>query len=328
MNQQKDLFGNIIGTTPKKIKLPKKEQITLSFSKAQVLDQCNLKYYYHYYGSNKKKKSIQEPNKEELWKLKKLSNYSMLMGQIIHDTIEIFFKKARKGEEWEYEQLIWLATKKLTDSIKYSKNYEIGQIDNLEYPPTPLKEIVLMGMDAEQLKKEGVELIEKCFTNFCDSEDLKDFYWDEHIIETAIVEKRVVFEITEGVKIDGKVDLAYYDNNEEFFHIIDWKTGELDFEDTSLQLVIYAIWANQELGVPIEYIRIYKAYLQKGKLDQLRFDEYEIERAKAKIAQDFISRMNLLHPKGMAAKTGAFEPRKEKNICALCPFETVCYHKN
>lgn len=328
MNQQRDLFGNIIGTVPKKKKPPKKEQVTLSFSKAQVLDQCNLRYYYHYYGSNKKKKSINEQDKEELWKLKKLSNYSMLMGKIIHDTIEIFYKKTRKGDEWEYEQLIWLATKKLNDSIEYSKSYEIGQIDNLEYPPTPLKEIVLMGMDAEQIREDGKDLIETCFKNFCESPDLKNFYWDEHISDTAIVEGKVFFEITEDVKIDGKVDLAYYDENEEFFHIVDWKTGELDFEDTSLQLVIYAIWANQELGVPIENIRIYKAYLKTGKLDQLRLDEYEVERAKAKISQDFVSRMKLLHPKGMEAKRAAFAPRMEKNICALCPFEAVCYHQN
>ena len=327
---QGNLFGNIEKPTAKtkKKKVVKEEKLTLSFSKAQVLEQCNLKYYYHYYGSNKKKKSIEEPNKGNLWNLKRLSNYSMLLGQIIHDTIEIFFKKAKKGEEWEYEQLIWLATKKLTDSIEYSKNYKIGQVDNLEFPIPPLKEIVLMGMDAEQIKKDGVELIEKCFTNFCDSPDLQDFFWSEHIAATAIVEKRVVFEIIDGVKIDGKVDLAYYDENEEFFHIVDWKTGEIDFEDTSLQLIMYAIWANQEMGIPIEDIKIYKAYLQKGNLEQLRLDEYEIERAKAKILQDFVSKMRLLHPKGMAARAGAFEPRLEENICALCPFEDMCHHKN
>lgn len=329
MNIQKDLFGNIIEAASSKKKKPSElEKLTLSFSKAQVLDQCNLRYYYHYYGSNKKKKYIQESNKEKLWKLKKLSNYSMLMGEIIHDTIEIFFKKAKKGDEWEYEQLIWLANKKLNDSIEHSKTYEIGQVETKEYPPKPLKEIVLMGMDAEQIKKDGMELIEKCFTNFCESPDLKDFYWSEHIAVNAIVEERVIFEITEDIKIDGKVDLAYYDENEEFFHIIDWKTGELDFEDTSLQLLMYAIWANQELGIPLEDIKIYKAYLQKGKLDQLRLSEYEIERAKAKITQDFVSRMKLLHPKGMEAKAKAFAPRKETNICALCPFEEVCYHQN
>ena len=327
---QGNLFENI-EKAPAKLeekKTVKKEKITLSFSKAQLLEQCNLKYYYHYYGSNKKKKSILEPNKEKLWDLKKLTNFSLLLGQIIHDTIEIFFKKAKKGEEWEYEQLIWLATKKLTDSIEYSKNYTVGQRDNLEYPIPTLKEIVLMGMDAKQIKKDGIELIEKCFTNFCGSHDLQDFFLSEHIASTSIVEKRVVFEIFDGVKIDGKIDLAYYDENEEFFHIVDWKTGEIGFEDTSLQLIIYAIWANQEWGIPIEDIRIYKAYLQKGKLEQLRLDEYEIARAKTKISQDFVSKMRLLHPKGMLAKTRAFEPRLEINICALCPFEDVCYNKN
>ena len=328
MNQQKDLFGNIVATTSKNIKLPKKDQVKLSFSKAQVLDQCNLKYYYHYFGSNKKKKSIEEPNKEMLWNLKKLQNYPMLIGNIIHETIELFYKKVKEGKDWEYEQMIWLANKKLNDSIEHSKTYKIGQVETKEYPPKPLKEIVLMGMDTEQIKKNGIELIETCFKNFRDSPDLKDFYWNEHISDTAIIEGKVSFEIIEGVKIDGKIDLAYYDENKEFFHIIDWKTGEIDFENTSLQLVIYAIWANQELGIPIENIKIYKAYLQVGKLDQLRLNEYEIERAKAKISQDFISRMKLLHPKGMAARKSAFEPRKEKNICALCPFETACYHKN
>ena len=197
----------------------------------------------------------------------------------------------------------------------------------MEFPIPPLKEIVLMKMDAEQIKKDGIALIEKCFTNFCDSPDFEPFFLDEYIISAAKVEERVFFEIFDGIVIDGKVDFAYYDENEEFFHIIDWKTGEIDFEDTSLQLLIYAIWANQELGIPVECIKIHKAYLQKGKLEELRLDEYEIERAKAKILQDFVSKMRLLHPKGMAAKAGAFEPRLEVNICALCPFEDVCNHE-
>ena len=203
MNQQKDLFGKTKENNikVKKKKTVKKEMLTLSFSKAQILEQCNLRYYYHYYGSNKKKKSIQELNKETLWHLKKLSNYSMLIGMVIHDTIEIFFKKAKKGDAWEYEQLLWLATKKLNDSIEYSKNYKVGQIDNLKYPIPPLKEIALMGMNAEQIRSDGIELIEKCLKNFCNIPELHFFYKSDHIAKNATVEKRVIFEITEGVKI-------------------------------------------------------------------------------------------------------------------------------
>lgn len=325
---QKDLFGNLIKTKEEKQrKKEKKEGVVVSFSKAQVLDQCNLKYYNHYYGGNKKKANG-DPNKETLWSLKKISNHPLLMGKIIHDTIEIFFNKVKNGEEWELEQLIWLANKKLTDAIAYSQNYKIGQEDTQQYPIDPLKEIALLGLDAEQLKKDGFDLIEKCFSNFCHSPDLKDFYWSEHIATTAIVEKRIIFELAEDVKIDGKIDLAYYDEDEEFFHIVDWKTGEPDFEDTSLQLLVYALWASQELGIPLEDIKIYKAYLEIGKLEQLRLDEYEIERAKTKILQDFAGRIRLLHPKGMAAKVSAFTPRKEPNICLLCPFEDVCYNQN
>lgn len=319
---QLDLFDKplpVVNISKAKKITDSKEKLKVgwSFSKMEMLSSCPRKYYYYYFGSSKRKSK--EENRGDIATSKNVSNIHIIVGDIVHESIAIFLKKRQKEDEWNFDRLVWLAKKKLNDIVDYTINLKKGQQEESEYATKICKEIY----DNISRKNEILEFanakIEQSLGNFYKSEYF-EFIRNSVFYADAIVEHPSKFSLND-INIDGKIDVAFYHDSK--FHIVDWKTSYSEYEETSAQLLVYALWAIEKHNKEIEEICIHKAYLLDGQIETLEFSQKHIARAKVKIRQS-IDEMNMLEKYGIEGIKGAFDCSDELEICKLCSFEKVC----
>ncbi len=308
---QYDLFNRLVDAP--------QEKIAWSFSKIGTLRQCPRKYYYQYYGS-KKRKALNEGSKETLIFLSKLSNKHLVSGSIIHTVIATYLKKRRDGDEWDLNRLNGWSKKLLSESILFSENLRDGISDVRLYPPDVLKEVYYSKVELSELKEEIETKIENNLTNFYESEKF-DHLKSGASKHGALIERRASFSLDDSTKIDGQIDVAFKENDKTI--IADWKTGKIEYQDTSLQLLTYALWMIEKEGLSLDQISIQKAYLQEDKVEELEFSEKHLFRARTRILQD-VEIMRGLHEFGNEAISDAFTKCNQQKICDLCPFQEVC----
>jgi hypothetical protein len=312
---QKDLFGNIIDpvTGPSK-------KISWSYSKMQSFRDCPRRYYYHYYGS-KKRVAKAEPLKEKLAALSKLSNRYMFQGQVIHLVISTFLKKQKVFEIWDENRLLSFAEKVINETINYNQRIANGaSIAVSTFQMTLLKEIQENIIDVEQLRAEVIAVARTCLHNFFSNPEF-DHLRKGATLVNAKIEGDTSFSLSDRVEVDGKLDLAFWSDGVLF--VADWKTGKKEMQDTSLQLLVYVLWAKALKEKSFTEVAIQKAYLQENSLERLEYSELHIDRARARILQDADMLLEM-HPFGVEGVSDAFTRYVGKN-CALCPFEKSCH---
>jgi hypothetical protein len=309
-----------IVTTPKVknvVEVKEKPKIGWSFSKMEMLNSCPRKYYYNYFGSSKRKSK--DDNREEISVSKNVGNIHILVGDIVHESIAIYLRKRQKDDEWNFDRLLWVAQKKLTDIVDYTIDFRKGQQKEGEYAIKICKEIY----DDISRKNEVLEFaknkIKQSVENFYNSEEF-EFIRNSAFYSDTIIENLAKFKLG-NINIDGRIDVAF--NNDGKFHIIDWKTSYAEYEETSVQLLVYALWAIDKHEKEIAEICIHKAYLLDGKIETLEFSRQHIERAKAKIRQS-VDEMKMLESYGIEGIIDAFDCCDEPKMCKLCSFEKIC----
>jgi CRISPR/Cas system-associated exonuclease Cas4 (RecB family) len=289
-----------------------------SYSKMEMLKSCPRKYYYNYFGAGKRK-AKEDTNKSEIAFLSKMSNIHTTVGTIVHESIAIFLRKRQKEEEWNFEQLKWLAEKKLNDTIDYTVKLKNGEETNNPFPLCPIKELFYNTSLKDEIIDFAKAKINISLEHFYNSEDYEKIRDNGFYIET-IVESMAKFKL-DNTNIDGVIDIAFEDDGK--FHIVDWKTSHYEPEETSVQLLVYALWAIEKHGKEIDEINIYKAYLLDGKIEPLEFTQKHLDRAKAKIRQS-VEEMTMLEQYGIDGIIEAFDCCDEPKVCKLCPFEKIC----
>jgi len=301
-------------------KVIKEEQHVISWSpsKMNTAKQCSRRLYYQYYGS-KKSKAKNDHDKERLQFLANFSNKSLVAGEIVHTVIASYFRKAKIGEIWSLDRLLGFAFHMLRQSVQYSKDIKAGKPLQTEYPPSILKEIYYGQVEEEIIVKEIKDKLEINLKGFIAAPKF------EHLrkggsLYTSVVEVKAKFELVKSVKIDGVIDLAFQDG--DVFRIADWKTGKSEDEDTSLQLLTYALWAAKKRNKKDSVI-IEKAYLAEDKLENLEYSDVHLERARVRIIQD-AEILRELHDFGIEGNSLAFTKCDKPRICMLCPFQEVC----
>ena len=305
-----------IDTTPVADEVKK---MSWSPSKIGTLKQCPRRFYYQYYGSKQSKAKFDD-NKERLQYLAGLSNKSLVAGEIIHNVIAVYFRKAKQKDVWATDRLISFALSMLRRSIQYSKDERAGIHNVVPYPPSILKEIYYVATNDQELFEEIAERLKISLKNFSES-DLFAHLRQNGKREDSIIEGKCIYTLPDNIKINGVIDIAFQDA--ENFWIADWKTGKYDQEETSLQLLSYALWATLQKGIPNQSVSIQKAYLLDNKLEPLVYSDEQLTRAKVRIIQD-VEILRELHDFGIEGNYQAFTKCQQQRVCNLCPFQEVC----
>lgn len=299
------------------------EKISWSPSKIGTQKQCSWKYYCQYYGS-KQTKAKSDENKSRLQYLAGLSNKSLVAGEIIHSVVAAYFRKGKQNEIWSADRLVNFALSILRAAIQYSKDERAGKHKIFTYPPPILKEIYYGSIDEKALYQEIADRLQTSLKNFHQSELFAHLRMNG-IKADAIIEGKCIYTLPEHIKVDGVIDLAFHDQGK--FWITDWKTGKVEEEETSLQLLSYALWATRQKGIPKEAVNIQKAYLLDNRLEPLEYSEEQLGRAKVRIMQD-VEILRELDEFGIEGRHEAFTKCKQPRICNLCPFQEVCDKSN
>lgn len=296
------------------------QAVSWSYSKMGTLRSCPRKFYYQYYGS-KKRSAKADPQKDKIIFLSKFSNRHLIPGSIVHDAIALYFRKAKANEKWDINKLKWRAHKMLNESIKYSielKNASI--VSSAKFPPDIFKELYYSTIPESELKDKMTEKINDNIDVFYSSEKFKHLKIGGQG-EDSIVENNASFLLTPSIEVNGKIDISFTSGND--FIIADWKTGNREIEDNSLQLLTYALWAIDQKKTEGKSIKIQKAYLIEDELEEFEYSETHLLRAKMKIIQDSES-LASLDKYGKKGVMEAFTKCGQKKICDLCAFQETC----
>ena len=297
-----------------------RNKFNYSYSRFETFDSCERKYYYSYYGS-KKTKALDEPLKEELIELSELANRHLIIGDILHSVISWFLKTAKKGDLKEYSQIENFAIRRLNNVLDNTMFFKSDGIKKeSEFPLPIIKELLYDYYNYLSLKNELEEAIRKNLNNFFNSAKFEDLR-NGALTDSAIIEGRSNFNLG-NIKVIGKIDLAFEKNG--LLTINDWKTGKSHFEETSLQLLIYALWARSKNEFQDKEIIIQKSYLAEDEIDVLKYSESQLYRTKAKIRQQ-VELLKEMEEFGNQAIESAFPVRKHEKKCRICPFEKICY---
>jgi len=292
--------------------------IDWSLSRMQILESCPRKYYFQYFGG-KMSVAQNDPNKDQINFLKLLSNEHLIAGDIVHFVIRSYFKNKRKGIDWDLGRLKSFARRIMKDACNYSAELRDEIYKEYKHIPKSLLEVYYNQQDpltlANQTGQKTDWLLDQFFNQDC-FEPLRA----GALQPDALIERKIGFNFP-GVHVDGVADIIYPEAGK--WVIADWKTGAKEAEDTSLQLLVYALWLIKEKGISQEDILIYKAYLNEGILEPLDFSKTQIQRARARIIQD-TERLKELEDFGSKGVIEAFTPCRQEKVCAQCSFKKLC----
>ncbi|MFC7043702.1 PD-(D/E)XK nuclease family protein [Halonotius sp. GCM10025705] len=112
-------------------------------------------------------------------------------------------------------------------------------------------------------------------------------------------------------------DLCHRDR-EGTFVVTDWKTRQPDvFEDHSLQLQTYALWAKTEFEPDIENLRLQLGFTGTGEFRSMAVTDDSLENTRNRIRTDIEA---WSHP----TKQSKFPTKPESEKCQSCSYQAAC----
>lgn len=314
--QQRDLFGNFIQEEKAD------ETFPWSHSRIGSLNSCPRKYFYQYYAS-KKRTAKNIVGKPRITFLSHLATKYLIIGTVIHDAIDNYFKRYKSGINYDLTMILNWAFERLQEVYTLTERARNNDSIELSSGAKIFKELYYKTVDQTKFKEEVREKIQTNLTNFYESEEFNDFR-NGGKLKSSELEKWIVFKLMNYAAIKGKMDLGF-DAGMKGYYVVDWKTGGVENEETSLQLLIYAIWSIETANIETHRVKLFKAYLQENKVEPLEFSDEHILRAKMRVIQD-TQTIEKLHKYGVDGVEEAFSRIDfPNNICQQCPYEEVCH---
>jgi RecB family exonuclease len=318
INDQTELFDNDSPTSEEMAGTL--NQVHWSFSRRETLERCPRQYYYEYFGS-KKSTNRDELLRQKVAQFKQIQNRHLRTGEILHLIIKTYFGKLRKGERWELSRLLSWAKDMIQKDREFSRNPTTLQSPpESKFPPTLLLEYYYQIPNREALWDKSEEKLSRSLTNFMNSSSYDEFR-QRAANENAKIEHRFRYEISQGIKVSGQIDLMDVQNEDAI--IVDWKSGQGSGENESLQLLTYSMWLKDEFHVSADHTRIYQVNLYEDITNCYVVTESKLSRARMRILQD-AERMEAIEKHGITGAEEAFTPCGQLKLCRLCSFQEIC----
>ncbi len=296
------------------------KHIAWSYSKRSLFEQCQRRYYYEYFGTASALASV-EPQYAQLRQLKALEGRHERAGSLLHKRIARYLRLAQAGTLMPVEEF----TDWLLHLFQRDCEYSRSDPDGTHPPPGPYPPVLLMEYhyrqpDADQLMEACAQQLREAAHGFL-AEPLFAPFREAGTRPDALIEKHLSLPEL-PCKIGGVLDLAFVEDGK--VTIVDWKSGSADGSGTeSLQLAVYALWAQDHYQVAPEAIHIYKAFLREAAVETFVVTAQLLEQARIRIIQD-AERMAVAHPYGEAGRADAFSTCGQVRVCRLCPYQRVC----
>jgi hypothetical protein len=318
-DNQTSLFDSIEVMLPSLLSSSLSTSIEWSYSRRDLFERCLRWYYYTYYGAAAKMAPT-DPMKPQLKRLKKLSNRYLRAGELLHLIIRTYIKKYKGGEEWSTDRTVNWAVEMYKKDLERSISYQKTGLDQDKNDQSVLlAEFFFNQPDAETLWLESLQRLKRALQTFLTHPKLDSFRRNS-FLPGARVEETIHLKET-GLRVRGQIDLAWTEGDKT--KVIDWKIGDSNSADDSLQLLSYALLISSKYGYSPNAIEIYKVYLGNAEITPFLANESEVHRARMRIIQD-VQRMQSMEWYGKNGIVEAFTPCGQEKICGMCPFQQVC----
>ncbi|WP_107926957.1 PD-(D/E)XK nuclease family protein [Lysinibacillus parviboronicapiens] len=247
-----------------------------SFSRHKTLTSCTRKYGYEYYFAHNGWLSYNvEPFHQHAYRLKKLQSMPILFGQIVHHLIEqAITNYIQTGQVTSVAELVNRARGQLNAAFIDSTRH----VDLWRQKPNKfymMQEIYYDGRLNPELVHDYKERLEAVFENFLQSETFQQITAQTGSLRIGEPEQFRSMKI-EDIQVFVVMDFHFYDEMNDKWIIIDWKTGGAS-EDDRQQLAFYAYYIQQKYGVALEQIDVYNEYLVTGQRKKYTFSSLDMD---------------------------------------------------
>lgn len=295
-------------------------ELSWSFSRIKLLQDCQRKYYFNYYGSYNGWSFNGSDKAKRLYRLKNLKPMDALFGEIFHrnvqDTInnydkevvtaDIFKKKLHKILAMKYRE-----SKKCADKWKdYPKKYTM--ISEIYYESDLNKD------KCNRIR----EKIERCSENIFKSRSFQEIIGKS--IKHMELEDLQHFNFN-GTKIYVRLDSLFQTNNK--WVIVDWKTSSRPSIEDIEQMLFYTYYVSKIQGIEPDQIEARLEYIFQNSSQICIFDKSDFQFVETKLDNDLklIKTYLIDEEKNIVKPEETFKQRKSRVKCSQCNYREVCF---
>jgi hypothetical protein len=314
-------------------------ELSWSFSRHSIFQECPKKYWYTYYGSWEgwprtpydTRPSI-DPLASYLYTMKQIQALPAFVGSCVHEAIEHALKKGFTSKERklpERDELCSFALKKFQKGIEDSKSGAWKEAPKkhanlFEFYFCPPEKVPLESTKEEEYRKK----ITTCLENWLSSPIARMAY--DTRSKWLSAEELTHFSLN-GNKIIVVVDFAmkWKGAKDDILILFDWKTGK-ESEKTEEQLYAYALWAHHALGTPFDKLILSPFYLFDNSYTKIGTGQTRpLDALEAKRIEELIlsscEKMKKVHSsEPLGPDVQLFPHTENRNFCARCPFQNLC----
>ena len=302
-----------------------KSELTWSFSRDRLFNECRRAYFYHYYASWGGWEANANQFCRKAYILKNMRSIDAWIGDIVHQVIKWILESKvgddttlfKKGRDTSHEQAIKTAKNLLTKTWEQSrsKKWEEKVKQNLN-----LFEHYYNQEPARDQLKIKLEKVANSIRNFYKSGLLEKF--SKSSAENFLSIDELDSFNFEGTKAFAIPDFALRDGKE--YLLYDWKTGKRNEKDI-LQLSCYLIYAMDKWQVFEDQVRIIPAYLAQDEFLPLPVEAVASEQVKDYIRHSLETmRSVLVDVKGNKADINKCPKTDNLRRCQRCKFQEIC----
>jgi len=302
-----------------------KSELTWSFSRDRLFNECRRAYFYHYYASWGGWEAQANTFCRKAYILKNVRSIDAWIGDIVHQVIKWILESRvgdnttlfKEGRDIFHEQAIKTAKKLLTKTWEQSrgKKWEENVKQNLNL----FEHYYSHDPNREQLKIK-LEKVANSIRNFYKSGLAEKF--SKLAVENFLsIDNLDSFDF-EGTKTFAIPDFAVREDND--YLLYDWKTGRRNEKDI-LQLSCYSLYAMKKWQVSENQIKIIPAYLAQDEFLPSSVEAIALEQIKDYICQSIEKMRNILvDVKGNKADVNNCPKTEDIRHCQRCKFQEIC----
>ncbi|NQT28634.1 MAG: PD-(D/E)XK nuclease family protein [Candidatus Omnitrophica bacterium] len=302
-----------------------KSELTWSFSRDRLFNDCRRAYFYHYYASWGGWEARANQICRKAYILKNMRSIDAWIGDIVHQVIKWILKSKagdsatifKEGRDISHEEAVKTAKSLLTKTWEQSRNRRWEE--NIKQNLNLFEHYYNHEPSREQLKIK-LEKVANSIRNFYKSGLLEKFskMSNENFLS---IDELDSFNF-EGTKTFAIPDFAIRDGSE--YLLYDWKTGKKNDKDI-MQLSCYSLFATSKWQVSEDQIKVIPAYLAQDEFLPSPAEALSSEQTKDYIRRSIEEMKSvLLDTVSNKADINDFSKTDILWRCQRCKFREIC----
>ncbi|MDD3297082.1 MAG: PD-(D/E)XK nuclease family protein [Candidatus Omnitrophica bacterium] len=293
-----------------------KSELTWSFSRDRLFNECRRAYYYNYYASWGGWSKDADDFSRKAYILKNMRSIDIWIGDIIHQIIKWVIQNKVVKKNITFEESKQKAKQLLTKTWEQSRS-RLWE-DNPKYNLNLLEHYYKRDLDRELLRSK-LEKVTKSINNFYHSKLFEElsFLSKESFLS---VEDLDSFDF-EGTKVFAIPDFAI---KSEGYYLYDWKTGKPSDKDV-LQLSFYVLYAVEKWGVLEKSIHVVPVYLNQEHVSFKPVEALAVADVKIYMRESIAKMKNILaDSSNNVIDVQKCSKSKDAWKCRNCKFQEIC----